>query len=85
MATVKQYVTQLRGIQQNVAVKYGADVTQLDKQHRVLNLSVLALLAVLIKTLTDNAIITDAELLSVLNAAGADTYPDEPVQPPPPA
>jgi hypothetical protein len=85
MTTVKQYVTQMRGIQQTIGVKYGSDVGQLDKQTRVLNLSVLALLAVVIKTLTDNAVITDAQLVAVLNAAGADTYPDEPVNPPPPA
>ena len=85
MTTVKQYVTQMRGIQRNIAIQYGSDVSQLDKQTRVLNLSVLALLAVVIKTLTDNAVITDAQLQAVLNAAGADTYPDEPVNPPPPS
>ena len=69
MTTVKQYVTQMRGIQRNIAIQYGSDVSQLDKQTRVLNLSVLALLAVVIKTLTDNAVITDAQLQAVLNAA----------------
>ena len=84
MTTVKQYVNQLKGDQKAIALEYGSDVSQLDKQTRVLNNSVLALIAVLLKTLTDNAVITDAQLLSVLNAAAADQYPDEPVNPPPP-
>ena len=84
MTTVKQYVTQMQGIQKNIGLKFGSDITQRDKQARVTNLASLALLAVVIKTLTDNAVITDAQLLAVLNAAAADTYADEPVNPPPP-
>lgn len=84
MTTVKQYITQMRDVQRSVALQFGADVSQLDKQARVLNLSILALLAVLIETLTDNGVITDAQLVAVLDAAIADNYPDEPVNPPSP-
>lgn len=85
MATVKQYLTQLRARQDAIAVKLGTDISRADKQMRVLNLSVLALLAVLIKTLTDKQLITDGELLAVLNAARDDAYDDEPIEPPPQA
>jgi hypothetical protein len=83
MATVKTYVTQLQNRQIVIARKFGCDIAQADKQTRVLNLSVLALLAVVIKTLVDKGVITDAELLATLDAARDDTYPDEPMEPPP--
>jgi hypothetical protein len=84
MATVKQYVQQMRDTQDSIAAKYGSDISHADKQTRVLNLSILALLAVLIKTLVDKGVIANADLTATLNAAGVDTYPDEPLEPPAP-
>lgn len=83
MATVKQYLVQLRQRQDAIARKFGADVSRAGKSARVLNLSLLCLLAVLIKTLVDKGVLTDAELVATLDAARDDAYPDEPVEPPP--
>jgi hypothetical protein len=82
MASIKTYITQLQNRQQIIARKFGCDITRLDKQARVLNLSILALLAVLIKTLTDRSIITDAQLLATMDSARDDSYDDEPLNPP---
>lgn len=82
MATVKQYVQQLRDAQRVIARKFGVDVYLTDKQTRAIVLSGLCLLAVVIKTLVDKGVITDADLKATLDAAKADLYPDEPVEPP---
>ena len=84
MATVKQYMQILRDRQAVIANKFGADVTRIDKQSRVLNLALLALLAVLIKTLVDKGVVTDAELTATLNTARDDAYAGEPAAPPDP-
>lgn len=83
MATIKQYVTQLRGRQEVIARKLGCDITRSGKSDRVQQLADLVLLAVLIKTLVDKGVITDAELIATLNAARDDAYDDEPIEPPP--
>jgi len=83
MATVKTYIQALLDRQTIIAKKFGADLTGADKQTRVLNLALLVLIAVLIKTLVDKGLITDAELNATLNAARDDAYPDEPLKPPP--
>lgn len=83
MATVKQYIQALRDRQIVIARKFGTDVTRIDMQARVLNLALLALLAVLIKTLVDKGLITDAELTATLNAARDDGYDRESGEPPP--
>lgn len=81
MATVKAYVTALSNRQQVIAMKYGADITRTSKTTRVAVRSVLVLLAVVIKTLVDKGVITDAELTATLDAARDDAYDDEPVDP----
>jgi hypothetical protein len=82
MTTIPTYVQQMRDRQAVIARKLGSDIGQVDKQTRVANLSLLVLLAAVIKTLVDKGIITDAELLATLNAARDDTYADEPLNPP---
>lgn len=84
MASVKQYINQLGNRQRGIARKLGADITQRDKADRVANLALLALLAVLIKTLVDAGVVTDAALIATLDAARDDEWPDEPIEPPPP-
>lgn len=84
MATVKVYIQALLDRQAVIARKFGTDITQTDKPNRVQNLALVALVAVLIKTLVDKGLITDAELTATLNAARDDTYADEPISPPPP-
>lgn len=77
MATVKQYILQLRTRQRVIAEKLGCDIGGADTQTRVGNVALLALLAVLIKTLTDKGVISDQELLATLNAARDDGYDPE--------
>jgi hypothetical protein len=82
MTTLAVYVQQMRDRQAVIARKLGSDIGQVDKQTRVQNLSLLVLLAAVIKTLVDKGVMTDAEILATLNAARDDVYTDEPVQPP---
>lgn len=83
MATIKQYITNMLAVEQKIAWKYDSDISQLSKEFRVLNLAILAVIAVIVKTLTDNAVITDAQLNAVLVAARDDSYPPEPTEFPP--
>ena len=81
MPTVKQYVTALSNRQQIIAIKYGADINRTSKTTRVAIKSVLVLLAIVVKTLVDKGVITDAELTATLDAAKDDAYDDEPLEP----
>lgn len=67
-----------------IARKFGSNLDGAGKQTRILNLALLTLIAVLIKTLVDKGLITDAELTATLNAARDDLYADEPTELPPP-
>lgn len=82
MATVKQYVAALEQRQEVIAVKFGSDMTRAAKPLRVLNKSLLVLLAVLVKTLVDKGVITDQDLNTTLNSARDDAYDDEPMETP---
>ena len=81
MATIKQYIQNMRAAQKAIATSMGCDITAADKQTRVAVLAGDAIAAVICKTLVDNGIITDAALTAVLNAALADLYDDEPTEP----
>jgi hypothetical protein len=83
VATLKAYVTQLHARQKVIARKLGADIAYVDKTSRVLNLSLLTLLAVVVKTLVDKGVIADAELLATLDTARDDAYDNQPIQPDP--
>ena len=84
MTTVKQYVVALRQREEVIARKMGCLTSQEQKGARILNLSLLVLLSVLIKTLVDKGVITDAELVATLQTAADDIWPDEgPIVPPP--
>ncbi len=84
MATVKTYITNMLAVEQKIAIKLDADVSQLSKEFRVLNLALLAIIAVVVKTLTDNGVISDSQLQATLVAARDDTYWREPDEAPPP-
>lgn len=81
--TVKQYVDAMRQRQDVVAAKMGVVLRGSSVEIRVLNLTVLALIGVVIKTLVDKGLVTDAEFLAVMNGAAADAWDVEPIQPPP--
>lgn len=80
MATVPQYLSALRQRQMVISRRLGAALGLADKQSRVLNKSLLILLAVLIKTLVDKGVVTDAELAATLDAARDAAYAEEPTE-----
>jgi hypothetical protein len=86
MATVKQYITQMRQAQNAIAMKMGVDLSRADKQTRVAILACDAMLAVVLRYLIigkPGLSLSDAELQAALDAAVADLYDDEPNEPPP--
>lgn len=74
-------MSRMRNLTLSVARQMGCDLTQADKQLRVGLYSNGVSIAVLAKTLVDNGVITDAQLLATINAADAGVYPDEPFIP----
>jgi sugar (pentulose or hexulose) kinase len=81
MTTVQAYIANMRAAQKAIAAKMGCDIFGADKQTRVAVLAGDAIAAVLAKTLVDNGIITNAALTAVMDAALADLYDDEPIEP----
>lgn len=82
MATVKAYTQTLLDRQQVIARKLGTNIGGIgDVQTRVVNRALLILVAVLVKTLVDKGVITDAELSATLDMARDDAYITEPVNP----
>lgn len=81
MTSISTYVQAIWDRQRAIGRKLGADLGSTGKQTRVGLLSVDVMLAVVVKTLTDKGLITDAELMAVMNAARDDTYIDEPIEP----
>lgn len=77
--SIAEYVQQMYARQKVIGAKFGSDITRATKPARVMNLSLLVLLAVPIKVLVDKGVFTDQDLLQVLNGARDDTYSDEPV------
>jgi hypothetical protein len=75
---------QMRQVQRRVGVKMGCDVDRAPQPVRVALATVLCLIAVLVKTLVDAGVITDAQLQATLTAARDDFYDPEPAEPPPP-
>lgn len=87
MATVRGYWNTLRTVRNQIALQMGVDATTVPKDVRALANANLAATAIVIKCLTDKAVVTDAELQARANAAlGADgsAWDDELVDPRPP-
>lgn len=85
MTTIPQYVKIMRDTQWDIAKRLGADISATDQQTRIALLSNLSVQAVLIKLLVDKGIVTDAELLTAVNALRSSPWqpPREPPQPAP--
>lgn len=79
MATIKQYVKNLRDAQYDVALKFGTDLSMSDAPMRALMLSNLTVTAILMKSLVDKGVITDAELKATLDQVRQAVYNREPV------
>ena len=84
MTSLEQYAQNIWERQKKIAIKSGADITQATKTERVFNKSLVVIIAALMKTLVDQGVITDAQLIATLNLARDADYQDEPFQPPPP-
>jgi hypothetical protein len=78
MATVQQYVASMKDAQATVAIQLGADLSLESKTTRVLNTSLLGMVAVVAKTLVDKGLITNAELNATLTTAMAEIWPGLP-------
>lgn len=78
MATLKQYTLKLWQVHRTVASRLGFDLASGSLEQRAAALGADAAVALLIKCLTDNGVITDAQLQTTLNAALAAVYPPLP-------
>lgn len=78
MATVHAYLDQMLALEVQIANALGTDTTTMTKELRVVATAVTAMVAVVIKALTDNAVLTDAKLLAAVNIAKAETWADLP-------
>jgi hypothetical protein len=78
VATLKQYTLKIWQAHRTVSAKLGSDVASGSLEQRAAALSADAMIAILIKCLTDNAILTDAQLNATLTAALSVTYPPLP-------
>jgi hypothetical protein len=76
MATVRQYVTQIRAAQDGVAGRLGSSVN--DKRLRIVLTMAAIPAGVVMKLLVDKGLITNAELTTTFNDAVADAWPEEP-------
>lgn len=76
MATVRQYVTQIRSAQDSVAQQLGSSVN--DKRLRIVLVMAAIPVGVVMKLLVDKGVFTNAELTTTFNDAVADVWPEEP-------
>lgn len=79
MTSVRTYIAQMEERQYQIGLALGCDLSHADKQTRVLNKALLAMIAITMKTLVDQGVITDAQLVATLNAALAENFPDLPI------
>jgi hypothetical protein len=78
MADVRVYFNALRHLSNDLGFFLGCDLPTTPKDMRVGDAGSLAGIAVLAKALTDNGILTDAQLQDAMTAARAEIWPDEP-------
>jgi hypothetical protein len=74
VSTIPQYVKIMRDAMWDIAKRFGVDMSQEPKATRAALLSDFAVQAVLIKTLVDKGVISDAELLAAINAMRASPW-----------
>lgn len=86
MASTRNYWNHLKDVRDQIALDMGIDSSLASKESRAISNATLACVAILAKTLTDEGVLTDAELLARANAALAadgSIWDDEPINPPP--
>lgn len=84
MATVKAYAKNLWAVEVTVCRKLGIELPLASQSTRVLALCNTVLFAGLFKVLTDNGVVTDAQLNNIFNAIAAADFPSQPVSVPAP-
>jgi hypothetical protein len=82
VASIKAYVVNLWDTQTKVAKTLGADLSMGPLRLRAAVLAVDVTIAVVIKTLTDNGVITDTQLQTTLTAAHNAVYKQQWSEPP---
>jgi hypothetical protein len=83
MLTLIDLIRQMYARQRLIAVRLGSDIDRSPKTMRVMNLSLLALIAVILRVLIAKNVVTVPELLAELNSARDSLWDDEPTEPPP--
>ncbi len=78
MATVHSFLDQLITLELQLGKVQGADLASLPKDTRVAIYSVTAMVALLIKALNDNGVLTNAQLSAAVTAARAETWTELP-------
>jgi hypothetical protein len=76
MATVPQYVDQLLRRQRIVGDQLGISLFGVGRELYVVDASLITLVAVVMKAMTEKGVITDAEWITRLNNALDGTWPD---------
>lgn len=84
MATVKVYAKSLWTVQVTVCRKLGIDLPVASQSTRVLMICNAVLFAGLFKVLTDNGVVTDAQLNNIFTAIAAADFPSQPLSVPMP-
>jgi hypothetical protein len=80
-AAVSDYVAALQARQSVIAQKLGVDLDLSDKTVRVMNMAWLTVAATFAKVLVDKAILTDFELMALLDEIRDSAYDDVPIDP----
>lgn len=78
MATVRNYYLNLKDARDQICSWLGSTAATRPSDQRALTNATLAAVAIVVKALTDNGAITDAQLLAAKNAALADIWNVEP-------
>jgi hypothetical protein len=81
VTTIKQYAKNLRDTQYDIALKMGVDISRSDITTRVILLSGYVNQAIVLKTLVDAGVITDAALKATMDSVRTAVYTMEPGQP----
>jgi hypothetical protein len=81
MATIQQYVKNMRDTQWEVALKMGVDLQWDDKHTRVILMSGFVVQAIVMKALVDSGAVTDAALKTTMDNVRAAIYAQEPNEP----
>ena len=78
MASIGQYLQRLRVMHRLTAAKLGMDLQRTSKENRVLAASAGAVIATIVKALTDKGVITDADLETAWLETVGTVFPREP-------